>query len=272
MLTGSGWQAGESVNVVVNDDAGQTWNRNVNVTADQSGNISDSFNLPVWFVATYSVNATLASGAIATTSFTDGTVRVKAAGTGGASAPISWELYNTTNCTGTVAGSGSFNAGTSGSGTAVQGSGNVDVTGSQSLKLTAGAFSGFTFSSWQDGNFTTGSFTTTSNPGCLQGANGTQNTQVNYAVNQAPVLGAIGNKSVNEGSQLSFTASATDANGNNTITYYSPTAPAALPARVHRALWCHHQQFHRRLQLDTERGSGPRHLQAEGQGDRQRFA
>jgi photosystem II stability/assembly factor-like uncharacterized protein len=57
-LTGGGWQPGEAVNIVVNDDAGQTWNRNVNVTADQSGNISDSFNLPDWFVATYSVTAT----------------------------------------------------------------------------------------------------------------------------------------------------------------------------------------------------------------------
>src|SRR5215217_1128508 len=70
-LTGSGWQAGESVNIVVNDDAGQTWNRNVNVTADQSGNITDQFNLPDWFVASYSVKATGASGTVATSSFTD---------------------------------------------------------------------------------------------------------------------------------------------------------------------------------------------------------
>src|ERR687897_2962801 len=40
-LTGSNWQPGESVNIVVNDDVGQTWNRNVNVTADASGNITD---------------------------------------------------------------------------------------------------------------------------------------------------------------------------------------------------------------------------------------
>jgi hypothetical protein len=73
-LTGSGWQAGESVNIVVNDDAGQTWNRNVDVTADASGNITDSFNLPDWFVATYSVKATGASGAVATSSFTDGNI------------------------------------------------------------------------------------------------------------------------------------------------------------------------------------------------------
>jgi hypothetical protein len=70
-LTGSNWTPGESVNVVVNDDVGQTWNRNVNVTADASGNISDSFNLPDWFVATYSVKATGASGAVVTSSFTD---------------------------------------------------------------------------------------------------------------------------------------------------------------------------------------------------------
>ena len=70
-LTGGNWTPGESVNVVVNDDVGQTWNRNVNVTADASGNITDSFNLPDWFVATYSVKATGASGVVATTSFTD---------------------------------------------------------------------------------------------------------------------------------------------------------------------------------------------------------
>jgi hypothetical protein len=81
-LTGSGWQPGESVNIVVNDDEGQTWNRNVNVIADASGNISDSFNLPDWFVAAYSVKATGASGAVATTSFTDGNVNVKANLTG----------------------------------------------------------------------------------------------------------------------------------------------------------------------------------------------
>jgi hypothetical protein len=74
-LTGSGWQAGESVNIVVNDDVGQTWNRNVNVIADPSGNITDQFNLPDWFVATYSVTATAASGT-ANTTFTDANVQV----------------------------------------------------------------------------------------------------------------------------------------------------------------------------------------------------
>src|SRR5205085_2114706 len=33
-LTGSGWQPGEVVHIFVNDDAGQTWSRNVDVTAN----------------------------------------------------------------------------------------------------------------------------------------------------------------------------------------------------------------------------------------------
>jgi hypothetical protein len=72
-LTGSGWQPGESVHINVNDDQGKTWSydSNPDVTADANGNISHSFNLPNWFVATYSVKATGSSGAVATSSFTD---------------------------------------------------------------------------------------------------------------------------------------------------------------------------------------------------------
>src|SRR5215212_8993811 len=33
-LSGSGWQAGESVHIYVNDNDGQTWTRDVDVTAD----------------------------------------------------------------------------------------------------------------------------------------------------------------------------------------------------------------------------------------------
>ena len=45
-LTGSNWKAGESVNIKVNDTYGASWSRNVDVPADSSGNITDSFNLP----------------------------------------------------------------------------------------------------------------------------------------------------------------------------------------------------------------------------------
>src|SRR5918996_6339903 len=48
-LTGSNWQPGESVHINVNDDVGQTWSYDVDVTADASGNITDQFQLPTTF-------------------------------------------------------------------------------------------------------------------------------------------------------------------------------------------------------------------------------
>jgi hypothetical protein len=70
-LTGSGWQSGETVNIKVNDTYGATWSRNVDVTADASGNVTDSFNLPNTFVSDYDVTATGAQSGTATTTFTD---------------------------------------------------------------------------------------------------------------------------------------------------------------------------------------------------------
>src|SRR3954451_8869388 len=70
-LTGGGWQPGESVHINVNDTYGATWTRNVDVTADASGNVTDSFNLPNAFVSDYDVTATGAQSGTATTTFTD---------------------------------------------------------------------------------------------------------------------------------------------------------------------------------------------------------
>ena len=70
-LSGANWAAGEVVHIRVNDDAGETWRRDVDVTADASGAISDQFNLPMSFVAVYSVTATGASSGTATWTFTD---------------------------------------------------------------------------------------------------------------------------------------------------------------------------------------------------------
>ena len=81
-LSGSNWAPGESVHIFVNDDAGQTWSRNVDVTANEMGRISDQFNLPDWFVATYSVTATGARSGTATTSFTDASLVVRRGPTG----------------------------------------------------------------------------------------------------------------------------------------------------------------------------------------------
>ena len=70
-LTGSGWQPGEWVDIVVNDDVGQTWSHTATVAADDNGNISDTFTLPDWFVATYKVTATGDVSGTATHTFTD---------------------------------------------------------------------------------------------------------------------------------------------------------------------------------------------------------
>jgi len=75
VLTGGGWQPGESVLIVVNDDGlnpEQPWQRDVTVTADDQGGIVDTFQLPEWFVANYTVDATGSAGGLAHTSFTDG--------------------------------------------------------------------------------------------------------------------------------------------------------------------------------------------------------
>ena len=61
----------------MNDDWGSTWSRNVDVIADAGGQISDSFTLPDWFVATYRVVATGACQAPPRTTFTDGNVQVQ---------------------------------------------------------------------------------------------------------------------------------------------------------------------------------------------------
>jgi hypothetical protein len=70
-LNGSGWQPGELVHINVNDTYGATWTRNVDVIADASGNITDSFNLPDWFVSDYDVTATGAQSGTARATFTD---------------------------------------------------------------------------------------------------------------------------------------------------------------------------------------------------------
>ena len=70
-LNGAYWQPGEVVNIFVNDDVGQTWNHTASITASEDGTFSYSFNLPDWFVATYTVTAYGAVSGEATTTFTD---------------------------------------------------------------------------------------------------------------------------------------------------------------------------------------------------------
>ena len=71
-LTGADWGGGEIVHVTVNDDVGQTWAYNTDVTADDAGNFTLQFQLPNTFVANYRVTATGCIGrGSAQTTFTD---------------------------------------------------------------------------------------------------------------------------------------------------------------------------------------------------------
>src|SRR3990170_6321745 len=56
-LTGAGWAAGEAVSIVVNDTYGASWQRDVTVTATDGGGVTDSFDLPAYFVSDYDVTA-----------------------------------------------------------------------------------------------------------------------------------------------------------------------------------------------------------------------
>ena len=163
-LIGGSWQPGESVHVVVNDDAGQTWSRTVDLTADANGGIGDSFTLPDWFVATYSVTATGATSGTATSSFTDGNVRARVAG-GPTSASISWEKFNgNATCSGSPSSTGSGTVGTGTTGLGIP----SGVDAGQSARLTAPALTGFTFSAWS------GAASSSSTTVCVPGSNANQ--------------------------------------------------------------------------------------------------
>jgi hypothetical protein len=135
-LTGEGWASGEAVHLTVNDDVGRTWQRDVDVTADGAGTVTDQFNLPDWFVATYSVVATGEVSGVARTAFTDGNVKLSSSPT--AAAPT----YTVTRHTGTTC---------SGAGTsdAPNSQGVLGVGSTESVRVEVPATSnGYTFSSW----------------------------------------------------------------------------------------------------------------------------
>jgi hypothetical protein len=70
-LTGAGWDPAEPVHIVVNDTIGQTWKHTADVVASDDGLVSDTFQLPNYFVSDYDVTATGPTSGTATTTFTD---------------------------------------------------------------------------------------------------------------------------------------------------------------------------------------------------------
>ena len=145
-LAGAGWQPGEAVEISVNDEAGSSWMRRAEVTADADGRFSDSFTLPDWFVATYSVAATGSSGS-ATTRFTDASLSGRAA-PAGVTFSLTTQGFTTSTCATPVNGSNGIPTTASvTAGTSVP----ISFGSAPFVKLTAGAASapaGATFASW----------------------------------------------------------------------------------------------------------------------------
>jgi hypothetical protein len=213
-LSGAHWQPGEVVNVVVNDDAGQTWRRDVDVTADDAGGVTDAFNLPEHFVAEYKVTASgRSSGAVATTSFTDGNVKVFTSGV--PSAQIGRTLYNGSGCSGTVKSNGNLAADTGGK--TVPGG----VGSSESLKLVAPDVTGVVFTGWTQPPANTPQLAFSTVAGdihaiCIAGfGTGGSDITANYRANTLPTA-TVGLSTTSPTTNQTLTATATkdDANGD----------------------------------------------------------
>jgi hypothetical protein len=169
-LTGSGWQPGESVHIWVNDDLGRTWERNSNVTANEGGNIIDSFNLPDWFVATYEVVATGELSGTARTTFTDGNVQVQTSA-GGPTVTLQYRQFTSTSCVGSPYDQGSVTISPTSGGTNVF----PQNSGSFSLEVPSTADSQV-FSHWA----TQGGVSSTNNPFCFNAIPGNRAFTAHY--------------------------------------------------------------------------------------------
>jgi hypothetical protein len=225
-LSGSNWASGESVHIVVNDDAGQTWRRDVDVNADADGHVTDQFALPDWFVAVYSVSATGAQSGTATTTFTDGNVSLHlAAAEGVASMTVSFARFDgsnaspNTNCSGAPSVTGTVNV-TSGATANIPGFGGS--TDSVRLTSVTTPTAGKAFDNWTSGTKTTDSGTLL--PGsptpCISNGSGGTNGNVTDAyahfkdANHAPTASAGGPYAVAEGGAVALSGSGSDSDGD----------------------------------------------------------
>ena len=216
-LTGSNWHAGESVHIFVNDDLGSSWSRNVDVTADAGGRVSDQFTLPDWFVANYRVVATGSLSGTAETWFTDGNVKFDVAPLGNTATFVE-NMYSTTDCSGAARTTGGFPK------TLTTSNGDtVGVGSSESVRIDAAALSdqGNSFSAWST---TDGSpFTLIAGTGgksvCIPGFGaGTRTYRATYTVTpvDAPPTAVNDTKIVSEDSganAINVLANDTDSDG-----------------------------------------------------------
>ena len=221
ILTGTNWQPGEIVHVRVNDDAGESWRRDVDVIADGNGTIRDEFQLPEWFVATYTVTATGPISGTASTAFTDSNFRFLSSGP--TLTAVSWQLYSNSTCTTAISGSGNSGIGDITTTDANPGTLNVTVGLNQWVGLTAPASAGGqSFVNWV--STSGGAAFTTSGPGnralCAAGENnnGLRRMTANYAVtNTAPVatIPSFSPASPKTNDSLQASTTTSDVDGDN---------------------------------------------------------
>ena len=229
----------------MNDDAGETWRRDVDVTADESGAISDQFNLPDWFVAQYSVTATGASSGTATWSFTDGNVTLHLeAAQGVANMTVTYDRWNGTSSSPNSTCSGTPTL-TNQTVTIPTASGTVNITGfggntdSVRLKSVTTTTTTKTFDRWTSAVGTTGQDKNTDSgvdvPGtptpCISNDNGGSSGNLTDAfahfknANAAPVC-TNGSATTPEDTAVAASLSCTDADGN-TLSYSIVSGPSS---------------------------------------------
>ncbi len=219
-LSGANWAPGESVHIRVNDDAGETWRRDVDVTADENGAISDQFNLPDWFVAVYSVTARGTSSETATWSFTDASLTIHRGPTGNppnVSFTITYQPFSNNTCT---TGGGTIRTAPV---TVDAGTGLGGLGGGQGgfIKLTAPTTpttpSNYTFQDWSTGPASENPITTTTSTSvCVRNPAASQDDSYRATykqANTAPVCNS-GSATTSEDSSVAMTLSCTDADGN----------------------------------------------------------
>jgi hypothetical protein len=248
-ITGSGWQAGETVKLTLHMDPLRDSDTELTATADGSGNFTNTsfapaeYDVGVRFVLTAVGQA---SGLRAQTTFTDDTKLKNNLGIAPASRTIS--PGSSTTYTVTVSFNGNANAGrsctaalsvttalpsgatASFSPAQLTASSTQDLTSTLTITTTAATPTGST-------NFTvraqgTGDGTGTNDCGANDVAAAAGTLVVQAAPNAAPILASIGSKTVNENATLSFTATATDANSPPQTLTFSLDAGAPAGATI----------------------------------------
>jgi PKD domain/K319L-like, PKD domain len=232
VLTGEGWQPGESVTIRVEDEEGMSWSREVSVAADEEGQLRDEFPLPEWFVATYRVTAAGEASGVAITSFTDGNVFVKNASGTPAGAAVTYRLerwVNESGCPATTPGSTSNFTITGSEATSVSpaGGNSIGANDKDSIRVTfISASAGFGFEKWNVVNKDpsknagdNGALQTTSSSFCVNVSDSSiSRSYVGFVkVTATPAVAKAGaDQTVDEGAAVSL-----DGSGSTGATSYS---------------------------------------------------